>query len=134
MEKDSGSNEMGAVEVCGAVIRLKGISDDCKAEFYTKKGLVFRGLAVQGFPVDPEKSIVYQTEALSALLESVELYQKSTYDQERFSKTRDSLRDVFRFLFICAARSLSAQRRDLIDLIFRVPRKIAALASLCESD
>jgi hypothetical protein len=119
MEKDSGFNEIRAIEVCDAMIRMKGAVSEVKAEFYTKKGLTFRGFAVQGFPVDPEKSILYQNEALSALLEPFELYQTSMPDQERFAKTRDSLRDVFRFLFISASRSLSAHRSDLVDSIFR---------------
>lgn len=74
---------------------------------------------MQGFAVDPEKSIMHLVEAVSSFLESIKLYQTLSLNHERFAKTRDSLRDTFRFLFICAARSLSAQRRDLIDLIFK---------------
>ena len=53
------------------------------------------------------------------MLESVEKYRALSRDHERFAKTSDNLRDTFRFLFICAARLLSAQRRDLIDMIFK---------------
>jgi hypothetical protein len=119
MEKDSGFNELRAIAVCNAVIRSKGVPIEGKAEFHTKKGQIYRGLAVQGFAVDPEKSIMHLVEAVSSFLESIKLYQTLSLDHERFAKTRDSLRDTFRFLFICAARSLSAQRRDLIDLIFK---------------
>jgi hypothetical protein len=119
MEKDSGFNELRAIEVCDSIIGRKSMASEVKAEFNTKKGQTFRGLAVQAFPVDPEKSISYQAEALSALLESFELYHKAKPEQEQFSRTRDALRDVFRYLFISASRSLSAQRPDLVNSILR---------------
>jgi hypothetical protein len=120
MERDSRFNEFKAIEVCDTVLGTKGINTETKAEFNTKKGETYRQLAVSAFDVDPEKSISYQAEALDALLESFELYYKSKPDQEQFSKTRDALQNVFRHILISACRSLSTQRPDLVDAIFRI--------------
>lgn len=119
MEKDSGFNDTRAIDVCNIVVAQKGIPNEAKAEFLTKKGIVYRNLATQSFHLDPEKSIVFQGEALAALHESYELYARATPDQERFSRTREALQEVFRYMFICAGRSLSASKPDLIDAIFR---------------
>jgi hypothetical protein len=119
MEKDSGFNDLGAVEVCDIVLDMKVAHAETKAEFDTKKGFIYRGLASQSFAVDPEKSITYQIEALTSLLNSVERYKKIAGESERYAKTSDVLRETFRYLFISVSRLISAQRSDLIDRVFK---------------
>jgi hypothetical protein len=119
MEKDSGFNDLGAIEVCDIVIGMKGAHGEVKAEFGTKKGFVYRGLATQTFAVDPEKSISYQIEALVALLDSLEKYKRISTESERYAKTISVLGESFRYLFISVSRLLSAQRADLVDRVFK---------------
>jgi hypothetical protein len=118
MERDSGFSIFEAIEVCDTVIKCKSFSAEIKTEFYTKRGLAYSGLAASTFTIDSEKYILYQTEALSALLEAVEMYHRAEVDNGHFTKTRAQLQEAFRFLFIGASRFLRANRSDLVQLIF----------------
>jgi hypothetical protein len=120
MEKNSGFGQLKAIEVCDTVIELKGLPSEAKAEFYSKKALVLRDMAVNSFFVDPEKSIAYQIDELEAIFQSLEMYELAPEETEQFaSRTREFLREAFRYLFISTARLLDVERRDLIDSIFR---------------
>lgn len=112
LEKDSGFSVFKPIEVCDLVLKLKGLSNETRAEFLAKKGLAYRDLAVPTFAVDPEKSISYVAQALVSLLDALEV------PLDRHTKTREWLGNAFNFLFICAARSLEAERADLVQSIF----------------
>lgn len=117
MEKDSKFSVFKPIEVCDLVLQIKGQAPETRVEFLSKKGLAYRDLSVQSFAVDPEKSLSYLFEALTNLLDAEDVPLRRS-ERDHYSKTREWLADAFRFLFICASRSLAAERSDLVQLVF----------------
>jgi hypothetical protein len=118
MERNSGFSIFNAIAVCDAVIKAKKFSLEIKAEFYTKKGQAYVKLAMETFSTDSEKCILYQTQALSSLLDSDEMYHMAKTDNSLFTDTQRQLKEAFRFLLINASRALRNERPDLVQTIF----------------